>query len=260
MRVRIEELKKVFRLKRQELVALDGVNLDVRDQEFMAVVGPNACGKSTLLRLVAGLETPTSGTVKFLGTRRAESLVSMVWQTAALLPWRKVDNNVALPPEFKDKPRLLLKRITNRFLNLARLKEWEEYYPHQLSSGMKQRTDIARALANDPEVLLMDEPFANLDALTRGLLRQELLNLWEREKKTVIFVTHDLEEAVLLSDRVAVMTAAPGKINEVVEVNLPRPRNIMTQGHPSFARVVARLWCLLEADVRMTMEARPKKD
>lgn len=249
MRVRIKDLTKIYSVKRAPLIALEGLCLDVRDGEFLSVVGPNGCGKTTLLRLIAGLDVATAGTINFLGVRRCESLVSMVWQSSALLPWRRVDGNIALPPEIKEKPWPVLKRITNRFLHLAGLKEFQGLYPYQLSGGMKQKTDLARALANDPEVILMDEPFANLDALTRCLLRQELLTLWEQDKKTVIFVTHDLEEAIFLADRVAMMTASPGRIREVMSLALPRPRTMMTLGHPHFVAAVKHIWSLLEKDV-----------
>ncbi|MBX5489897.1 MAG: ABC transporter ATP-binding protein [Chloroflexi bacterium] len=255
MLVRLVDVVKEFNTGRGRLRALDGITLDVRDGEFLAVVGPSGCGKSTLLSIIAGLEAPTSGSVAFLGEQRAQTRTAMVWQDTRLLPWRVVDRNVGLGPEFRGRPEEERRGIVQRFLRKMRLEGFEQFFPRQLSGGMQQRAGIARALANDPEVLLMDEPFAHLDALNRRLMQLELLQVWEQTGKTVVYVTHSIEEAVLLSDRVVVLTAGPGRIKDFVDIDLPRPRSAETLAHPGFQAATARIWQLLEGEARRA-EAR----
>jgi NitT/TauT family transport system ATP-binding protein len=225
MRVVIHRLTKEFMMGKGKIRALAGVNLEVRDREFFGVTGPTGCGKTTLLHIIAGLEKPTEGSVEFVGEKRTQAMVSMVFQDAALMPWRTVEGNVPLGPEFRKQPVPVYKRVAQFFLEIVRLLDFREARPAELSGGMKQKVAIARALANDPEVILMDEPFANLDAQTRLLLREELLRIWERDRKTVILVTHNIEEAVMLCDRIAVMSAAPGVEKSVNAVEVRRPPN-----------------------------------
>jgi NitT/TauT family transport system ATP-binding protein len=206
---------------------------------------------------MAGLATPTQGVVEFVGDKRTQSMVSIVFQDAALMPWRTVEENVPLGAEFRKQRPSVLKRISQQFLEMVRLFDFSGSRPHELSGGMKQKVAIARALANDPEVILMDEPFANLDAQTRLLLREELLRIWERDKKTVVLVTHNLEEAVLLCDRIAVLSAAPGVVKSIVTVDVPRPRNFKSMRDPDFGRCMEKLWELLRYDVEKAMRESP---
>ena len=250
MLVRIVDVVKVFDTGKRRVRALDGITLDVREGEFLALVGPSGCGKSTLLGLIAGLEQPTSGTVSFIGEQTAQTRTAMVWQDTRLLPWRMVDRNVGLGPEFRHRPEDERKSLVQRFLGKMRLDGFEQFFPRQLSGGMAQRAGIARALANDPEVLLMDEPFAHLDALNRRLMQFELLEQWEQTGKSVVYVTHSIDEAVLLSDRVVVLTAGPARIKDFVEVDLPRPRSDATLALSEFQATTTRIWRLLEGEAR----------
>jgi NitT/TauT family transport system ATP-binding protein len=237
--------------------ALGGVDFEVRDREFFGIIGPTGCGKTTLLHIIAGLEQPTTGSVEFVGEKRTQSMVSMVFQDSALMPWRTVEENVPLGAEFRKEQPSTLKRVSQFFLEIVRLLDFGNARPYELSGGMKQKVAIARALANDPEVILMDEPFASLDAQTRLLMREELLRIWERDKKTVILVTHNLDEAVMLCDRIAVMSAAPGLIKSVVTVDVPRPRNFRSMKDPDFVRCTEKIWDLLRYDVDKAMQQNP---
>lgn len=254
MRVVIHGLTKEFMTGQGKIRALAGVDLEVRDQEFFGIVGPTGCGKTTLLNIIAGLETPTRGSVEFVGEKRTRAVASMVFQEAALMPWRTVERNVPLGPEFRKEPLPVYKRVANFFLEMVRLADFRDAHPHELSGGMKQKVALARALANDPEVILMDEPFANLDAQTRLLLREELLRIWEQDKKTVILVTHNIEEAVMLCDRIAVMSAAPGVVKSVIAVNVPRPRGLKSMADPNFVRCMEKIWDLLRYEVDRAMK------
>ncbi len=253
MRVVVHSLTKEFMTGQGKFRALSGVDLEVRDREFFGIIGPTGCGKTTLLHNIAGLEKPTQGSVEFVGEKRTKAMVSMVFQEAALMPWRTVEENVPLGPEFRKEEPSVLKRASQFFLEMVRLLDFSGAHPAELSGGMKQKVAIARALANDPEVILMDEPFANLDAQTRLLLREELLRIWERDKKTVILVTHNLEEAVMLCDRIAVMSAAPGVIKAIVPVDVPRPRNFRSMRDPDFVRCMEKVWELLRYDADKSM-------
>jgi NitT/TauT family transport system ATP-binding protein len=250
MLVRLVDVVKVFESGKRRLVALDGITMDVRDGEFVSIVGPSGCGKSTLLTLIAGLAEPTTGTVSFIGEQRAQTRTAMVWQDYRLLPWRVVERNVGLGPEFRKRPEEERQNVVQRLLGKVRLAGFEQFFPGQLSGGMKQKAGIARALANDPEVLLMDEPFAHLDALNRRMMQLELMELWEQTRKTVVYVTHSIDEAVLLSDRVVVMSASPGTIKAFVEIDLPRPRTMETMAQPEFLTFSKRIWELLQGEVR----------
>lgn len=260
MRVVVHGLTKEYVTGQGTIRALGGVNLEVRDREFFGIIGPTGCGKTTLLHIIAGLEKATRGSVEFAGEKRTEAMVSMVFQDSALMPWRNVEENVPLGPEFRKQSPSVYKRISHFFLEMVRLLDFSGARPDELSGGMKQKVAIARALANDPEVILMDEPFANLDAQTRLLLREELLRIWERDKKTVILVTHNLEEAVMLCDRIAVMSSAPGVIKSVLTVDVRRPRNFKSMSDPDFVRCMEKIWDLLRYEVDKAMrENHPSK-
>ncbi|MBI2087666.1 MAG: ABC transporter ATP-binding protein [Deltaproteobacteria bacterium] len=261
MRVVIHGLTKEYVTGKGNIRALGGVNLEVRDREFFGVIGPTGCGKTTLLNIVAGLQKPTNGSVEFVGEKRTQAMVSMVFQDAALMPWRTVDRNVPLGPEFRGDAKPMYQRVTQFFLEMVRLLDFSSAHPNELSGGMKQKVALARALANDPEVILMDEPFANLDAQTRLLLREELLRIWERDKKTVILVTHNIEEAVMLCDRIAVMSAAPGVVKNVITVDVRRPRTLKSMSDPDFVRCLEKIWDLLRYEVDKAMrENHPSAD
>ncbi|HEY9207214.1 MAG TPA: ABC transporter ATP-binding protein [Candidatus Methanoperedens sp.] len=225
IKVKAEEIKKEFPGKSGS-VALGGINLDIMEGEFFAIVGPSGCGKSTFLEIVAGLIKPTSGHI-FIDGAPAEGTnhnSGIVFQGYALFPWRTVMGNVAYGLEEKGIKRSEREDVCKKYISLVGLSGFENHYPHELSGGMKQRVAIARALAYDPDILLMDEPFAALDAQTREILQGEVLRIWNETRKTVLFVTHNIEEAVFLADRIAVMSGRPGVIKRIFEVSLPRPR------------------------------------
>jgi len=253
MKVVVHRVTKEFATNQSSVRALGGVSLEVRDREFFGIIGPTGCGKTTLLHIMAGLEKQTTGSVEFVGERHTKSVVSMVFQDAALMPWRTVEENVPLGPEFRQEDASVYKRVSRFFLEVVRLLDFAGAQPHELSGGMKQKAAIARALANDPQVILMDEPFANLDAQTRLLMRDELLRIWERDKKTVILVTHNLEEAVMLCDRIAVMSARPGLIKETLTVDIPRPRTMKSMREPAFGKCMEKIWDLLRYEVDKAM-------
>jgi NitT/TauT family transport system ATP-binding protein len=254
--IRIVDVVKVYETARRNLVALDGITMDIRDGEFVAIVGPSGCGKSTLLSLIAELEPPTAGSISFIGEQRTATRTAMVWQDYRLLPWRVIERNVGLGPEFRERPEDERQNVVQRLLGKVRLRGFEQFFPNQLSGGMKQKAGIARALANDPEILLMDEPFAHLDALNRRMMQLELLDLWEQTHKTVLYVTHSIDEAVLMSDRVAVMSASPGTIKDILEIELPRPRTMDMMTRPEYTAATQRIWSLLEDEVRQSAERR----
>jgi len=232
-----------------ELEVLRAIGVDVARGEFVSLVGPSGCGKTTFLRIVAGLERASAGGVRIDGRAVTGPGVDrgFVFQTDNLLPWRTVLANALLGPELAGRdarPRTL------ELLKLVGLAGFEHYYPRQLSGGMRQRVNLARALAVDPEILLMDEPFSALDAQTREIMQTELLRIWNEGRKTVLFVTHQIDEAVFLSDRVLVFGRRPGRVREVVRVDLPRPRDLAVKRTGEFVAYVDRIWRLIEDDVR----------
>ncbi|AIQ12777.1 ABC transporter ATP-binding protein [Paenibacillus durus] len=243
--------------EKKQFTALQDVDLEVRPGEFLTIVGPSGCGKSTLLDLIAGLATPTEGELYIDGKRITGPALDrgIVMQGYALFPWRTVRRNVEFGLEIKKVPKKDRKAISDRFLELVGLSSYADRYPYELSGGMKQRVAIARALAYDPEVLLMDEPFAAVDAQTRETLQDELLRIWEQTGKTIIFVTHSIDEAVALADRVVVMSPNPGRVREIVPVSLPRPRSVGdVQSTADFSWIRHRVWELLQGE---TATAKP---
>ena len=233
----------------EEFLALKDFSLSVKEGEFIAVVGPSGCGKSTLLDIVAGLTKPKSGNINIGGKRVTGPALDrgFVMQGYALFPWRTVLKNVEFGLELKHIPRRLRAGIAKQYISLVGLEQFEDRYPYELSGGMKQRVAIARALAYDPEVLLMDEPFAAVDAQTRENLQDELIRIVEKTNKTVIFVTHSIDEAVLLADRVVVMTCNPGSVKEIIPVNLPKPRsNATIHEARDFEEIRHYIWGLLQ--------------
>jgi NitT/TauT family transport system ATP-binding protein len=235
-----------------DLHVLQDINLAVERGEFISVVGPSGCGKTTFLRMVAGLEPVTSGAILLDGQPLAGpgGKRGFVFQNDSLLPWRTVLSNALIGPEVAGRVGEPERKRTLDLLKLVGLGGFEHYYPRQLSGGMRQRVNLARALAIDPDVLLMDEPFASLDAQTREIMQTELLRIWEQGRKTVLFVTHQIDEAVFLSDRVLVFARRPGRLQESVEIALPRPRELAIKRTPEFVAYVDHIWKLIEDDVR----------
>ncbi|TPL01482.1 ABC transporter ATP-binding protein [Mesorhizobium sp. B2-4-16] len=233
------------------VLALDDVSLKVAKNEFCVIVGPSGCGKSSLLYLAAGLNDATSGTIKVDGREVIEPGPDrgMVFQSYTLFPWLTVRANIEYGPKRKGLPAEQRKQIVDQYLNEVGLAPFADHYPAQLSGGMKQRVAIARALANDPAVLLMDEPFGALDSQTRGTMQKLLLRVWERQQKTVLFVTHDIDEALVLGDRVLVMTARPGKIKAEIKVDIPRPRSMDVILEPDFIALKRRILGLLHDEI-----------
>ncbi|HEY0613881.1 MAG TPA: ABC transporter ATP-binding protein [Candidatus Elarobacter sp.] len=243
--IAVEHLTKTYS---NGTVALAGVDLQIADGEFVAVVGPSGCGKSTLLRILAGLDRATGGRIVTgeAAPHAAELPSATVFQEQSLFPWMRVGDNVAFAFDSLAVPRVEVRRRVRDVLSLVGLSESERAWPHQLSGGMKQRAAVARAFVTDPPVLYMDEPFGALDEQTRVGLANELMRLWERSPKTIVFVTHGIEEAVTLADRVVVLSARPGRVKEIVRIAFPRPRDaVAIRGDPAFGEHVVRIWNLL---------------
>ena len=235
--IRLDGVEKTYRTRRGDVVrAVEDVTLHVAENEFVTLVGPSGCGKSTLLRLVAGLTPATRGAIRVRDTAVREPFpdVGFVFQQPVLLPWRSVLDNVLFSVEMLGQPPRQYRKQAADLLELTGLGGFETKYPRELSGGMQQRVAICRALLPDPSLLLMDEPFGALDAMTREEMSLELLRVWEERRKTILFVTHSIPEAILLADRVVVMTARPGRIARILEIGLPRPRTIESEFDPRF--------------------------
>ena len=246
----------IYDSKNGEVVALNGISLGIKDNEFVCVVGPSGCGKSTLLNIIAGLFPPTSGKITCNGKDVEGTGVErgVVFQQYALFPWLTVRKNIEFGLKINKVPdqdnsgkmRKLtskeIKQIADKYIKLVQLEEFANSYPKTLSGGMKQRVAIARAYAVNPEILLLDEPFGALDAQTRTQLQSELIQTWEKERKTCLFITHDIEEAIILAERIVIMSARPGRIKEIVDVNIPHPRNQKTKMTDEFLKLKNYVW------------------
>ncbi|MCT2582063.1 ABC transporter ATP-binding protein [Actinophytocola gossypii] len=229
--------------------ALHDVSLSVAQGEFVSIVGPSGCGKSTLLKVLLGLTRRTAGEVAFSGTGDHQHRLGMVFQQPLLLPWRTVTRNLLVSQDINHRlPPAEANERAAGMLKMLGLEEFADRYPAELSGGMQQRVGIGRALMHDPQILLMDEPFGALDAMTRDQMGMDLLRIWERDRKTVLFVTHSIPESVLLSDRVVVMTPRPGRIADVIDVDLPRPRGLENINTPEFGEIVRRIRTLLNSE------------
>jgi NitT/TauT family transport system ATP-binding protein len=245
----------------EEVTAVQGLDLRVEPREFVSIVGPSGCGKSTFLKVVAGLAEPTSGTVLLNGQpiSDASDRRAMVFQDASLFPWYSVIRNLTYGMECRGVSAKKARSAVLPLLDKVGLTGFEKHYPYELSGGMQQRVNLARALAVDPEILLMDEPFAALDAQTREIMQAELLRIWAETRKTVLFVTHQIDEAIFLSDRVIVMSARPGRIILDTRIDLPRPRSLEIKETPEFLGLQKKIWSLLEQEVVKSMKLQDPK-
>lgn len=254
LKIELSGVEKIYKTAQGEVNALSDINLCVEEGEFLCIIGPSGCGKSTLLRILAGLYQQSNGEVVIhtngISSRPANAVV---FQEYAIFPWRTVSDNVNFGLEMRGMARKERADRTEEYLTKVGLIQFANHYPYQLSGGMKQRVALARALATDPEILLMDEPFGALDAQTRIVLQEELIRIWEEEQKTVVYVTHSIEEAIMLGDRIVLMTARPGKIKSTYEVNLPRPRKIELRTTPEYNYLAQVLWEDLVEEVNKVM-------
>lgn len=255
-KITIKNLTKQFIVKHTIVTALQEVSMTVREGEFVCIVGPSGCGKTTLLRILAGLETMTSGAIEVVHSDTRKPLNSMVFQDQSVFPWLTVKNNIGFGLKCRRVDPKQIDQVTEHYINMVGLKKFAEAYPYQLSGGMKQRVSVARAFANDPEILLMDEPFAALDEQNKIMLQEELLRIWEGSNKTVVFITHSIDEALTLADRVIIMTSHPGTFKATVDVDLPRPRHISElRGQEKFNKLFMELWNILREEVRKAKES-----
>jgi len=250
-KISIHQLTKVFYKKQNSVSALENISLDIEDGEFVCLVGPSGCGKTTLLRILAGLENQSSGEFKIEKSDENRPNQSMVFQERGILPWLTVEENVAFGLTMRHLPKSLVKERTSYFISKVGLTKFAKMYPKELSGGMMQRVSIARAFANDPEILLMDEPFGALDEQNKYILQEELLSIWSETKKTVLFITHSIDEALYLSDRVLLMSSQPGKIKNEIIIDLPRPRKLEDiRTNPEMTTKFLEIWNHLQVEVQ----------
>jgi len=256
IKISVQNVTKVFSGKRGEVTALKDLTLDVKDGEFLVIVGASGCGKSTLLNLVAGFDSPSDGRV-FLDGQPVVGITpecGMIFQQYALFPWKTVQDNIEFGLKMKRMAKTERRERAAKFIDMVGLKGFEKSYPHHLSGGMKQRVSIARSLANNPKVMLLDEPFAALDAMTRQVLQEQLVRIYEKHRKTIIFITHSIDEALLLSSRIMVMTARPGRIAQEIPNDLPHPRNAEVQLSTRYMELKRHIWGSVQAEVLKSME------
>ncbi|MFO7958040.1 MAG: ABC transporter ATP-binding protein [Candidatus Brocadiia bacterium] len=246
-----QNLRKSFSTRNGPILALEDVTFRAEREEFLCIAGPSGCGKSTLLKVIAGLLTPSAGSLSFDGSRPEKGLrTALVFQEHGLFPWMTLLDNVAFGLEMQGVPRRERRTRAREFLGKVGLQTFADNYPHQLSVGMRQRANIARAFLADPQILLMDEPLGSLDAQTKVVLQEELLRIWKQHRKLVVYVTHDIREAVLMGDRVLVMSGHPGRIREQIEVPLGRPRDLTEPADPAVNKLVRHIWEMLREEVR----------
>jgi len=253
MKLECRHIVKFFNNGSRSTRAVDDISFQTTEGEFLCILGPSGCGKTTLLKIIAGLMEPSSGEVIYDGKMSDGPKNSMVFQEHGVFPWMNVIDNVAFGLEMRGVPRKERYERSLDFLKRVGLAKYATRNPHELSVGMRQRIAIARSFVNDPEILLMDEPFGSLDAQTRLILQDELLKIWSEHKKTVIFVTHDIDEAILLGDRVLVMTRGPGKIREVITVGISRPRELQIESTQEFIDIRMKIWNSIRSEVEQSM-------
>lgn len=249
--LRAQGISKTFMRNNQAVVALEELDLSIAEGEFVSIVGPSGCGKSTFLHIVGGFEPRTKGSITLAGTpvSRPGPDRGMLFQDYALYPWRTVLGNVTWALEVKGIPKAEREQLARKYIDMVGLSRFENMYPSELSGGMKQRVALARTLVYEPKILLMDEPFGALDAQTRELMQEELTDIWQADQRTVLFITHDIEEALYLSDRVIVFTARPGRIKADIRVDLPRPRHAHIRKTPEFVSYHTQIWDMLRDEV-----------
>ncbi|EDP62381.1 ABC transporter ATP-binding protein [alpha proteobacterium BAL199] len=248
-----EHVTKVFAAGRGDpVVAVDDLSVDINEGEFVCLLGASGCGKSTMLNMFAGFTQPTNGTVCLRGTpiTSIEPRCGMVFQSYALFPWKTVRGNVEFGLKVRRVSKDVRRERAQQFIDMVKLTGFEDHYPTELSGGMQQRVTLARLLANDPEVLLMDEPFAALDAMTRQVMQEELLRIHDANRKTTVFITHSIDEALILSNRIVVMSARPGRVKAILPNDLPSPRHVDVQLSPEYADLKRQIWQLVESEVR----------
>ncbi|MEP7207210.1 MAG: ABC transporter ATP-binding protein [Casimicrobiaceae bacterium] len=251
VKIRLRDLGKSFETRAGPVVALDKVSLDIPTGCFFMIVGPSGCGKTTLLRILAKLERPTSGTFEITAPAPGRPGNSMVFQGDSLFPWMTVWENAAYGLTMRKLPKAQIDEVVGHYLSRIGMTRFAKAYPHQLSGGMRQRVSIARAFANDPDILLMDEPFSALDEQNKVMLQEELLKIWEETRKTVLFITHSVDEAATLGDRIMVMTAHPGRTKRIVDVPFERPRNVLElRARPEYGELVFAIWGELREEVQ----------
>ncbi len=254
-KISLKNVSKRFDTRNGVFTAVEDLSLDIPDGSFFVIVGPSGCGKTTLIRMLGGLEAPSSGSIDIRGGRAGKPLNSMVFQGDSIFPWMTVYDNASYGLRMRGVPKAEVRDIVGHYLDKTGLMRFADRYPHQLSGGMKQRVSIARAFANDPEVLLMDEPFSALDEQNKTLLQEEVLRIWEEDKKTVVFITHSVDEAVTLSDRIMVMSAHPGKIKALIDVPFERPRKVLElRAQPAYGELVYSIWSHLREEVQRARE------
>ena len=254
-KIRIANLVKQFATQKGAFTAIEDLSLEIAAGTFFVIVGPSGCGKTTLLRILAGLEKPSSGSMSIRAERPGKPVNSMVFQGDSIFPWMTVWDNAAYGLTMRGVPAAEVREVVGHYLDKTGLTRFADRYPHQLSGGMKQRVSIARAFANDPEVLLMDEPFSALDEQNKTLLQEEVLRIWEEDKKTVVFITHSVDEAVTLGDRIMVMSAQPGRIKALIDVPstgpFTRPRKVLElRAEPAYGEMVFGIWSHLRDEVQ----------
>ncbi|AIF51175.1 ABC transporter ATP-binding protein [Pelosinus sp. UFO1] len=249
-RISVRNLSKFFHTNSGLVTALDDISLSIGNGEFFCIVGPSGCGKTTLLRILAGLDDHSSGNIFIKANQENRPINSMVFQEQSIFPWMTVIDNVSYGLRMRNIPKKERYEIAEHYIEMIGLNKFTHAYPSQLSGGMKQRVSVARAFANDPEILLMDEPFGALDEQNRILLQQELLRIWEETRKTTVFITHSIDEALCLGDRVMVMTANPGKVKTIINIDLPRPRNISDiRTSLQYNQLFQSIWLILRDEV-----------
>jgi len=237
----LRNISKTFPVKNKNFEVVKNINLDVYDNEFLVLLGPGLCGKTVLLNMIGGLETPTEGEILLEGEKitGSDPRIGMVFQRLALLPWKTVMENVEFGPKLKGVDKVTRRKSAQKYIDLVGLKGFEKSYPNELSGGMKQRVGIARSYANEPEILLMDEPFGQLDAQTRYAMQEEIIKIWQQAKRTIIFVTNNIEEALYLGDRIILLSKRPATVKEIYDISLPRPRDTLDPQFLEIRKVIS---------------------
>ncbi|QUI24516.1 ABC transporter ATP-binding protein [Vallitalea pronyensis] len=243
-RLSIRDIHKTFHSKDGLHKVVDGVSLDVKDNEFLVILGPGYCGKSVLMNMIANLMKPDSGEIVIDGNKQkfkdgTSKKVGMVFQKLSLAPWKTVMQNVEFGLKLNGVDKEKRRKVAQKYIDLVGLTDFEKHYPHELSGGMKQRVGIARAYTNNPEILIMDEPFGQLDAQTRYSMQKEIIRIWEKDKRTIVFITNNIEEACYLGDRIVLLTECPAKVKKVYELNMPRPRNMVDKEFLEIRKIIS---------------------